>query len=231
MSGKLILQQQLSKFRDRLQAEPLEPEVQEAKNQVISWQIERINRAHADLRADAKTRPTVEFFLKEVYSVRDFRDRDVQLERVSRILSRILPESALLYLAQVLEMNLLTEELDTRMAHVIAPLPEFNSADFEPSIWAEVCRRCDDEAQRRRLVQLIWDGGKRLDSISRNRALGLAIRVGRRPSELAGLGELYRIMRQGYDAFRELPDCDAFLKILVGRETQVLDEIWSKSSV
>lgn len=229
MSANPILQQQLDKIRDRLTAEPLGGETREAKDRVIAWQVERINQTYADLRADARTRPTVEFFLKEVYAARDFRQRDVELERVSRLLGRFLPDSALHYLAQMLEMNLLADELDTRMAHVLAANPEFRANSFDRSIWAELCRRCDDEAERRRLVQLTLEGGTRLNSLARSRKLGFAVKLARAPLELAGVGELFRIMHQGYDAFRGLPDCDAFLTTLVSRESQMLDEIWGRA--
>lgn len=224
--GSKYLQQQLTKMRQRRLAEPLAPEILRAKNQVVAWQIERLNCTYADLRADPQSRSTVEFFLKECYADRDFQQRNFELERISALLARFLPASALQYIAQVLEMNNLTEEMDTRMAYVLEAHPEFDYPAFDPSIWAEICRKCDDEPQRRRLVWLTWDGGKRLDAITGNPGLVIAMRLARRPAELAGVGELYRILRQGYDAFRVMHNAEAFLKTLVSRESQMLDGIW-----
>ena len=125
-------------------------------------------------------------------------------------------------------MNVLTEALDNRLARsLLENKPHLDELTFQD--WSQLCRICDDQKDRRRVIEITWDGGKRLESIAGMPALSMAMRLAEPPARLAGLGELYQIMRVGYDAFCLLPDVDAFLNTLVSREHEVLDRVWGSA--
>ena len=180
---------------------PLEPELAAVRGRVIAWQTERLHRMHADLRAHPRTRPAVEFFLTEVYAPRDFRQRDADLERVSSVLSHVLPKGALDYLGRVLELNVITEELDTEIARIFYEDDDLDAENILSATWIEAVRRSENEAGRRHQVVLMRDGGKHLDRIAFRPAVDFTLRMARRPAEIAGLGELYHVMYNGFQAF------------------------------
>src|SRR5512135_1835698 len=52
------------------------------------WQADRLARTYADLLADPHYHPACEFFLSDIYAPRDFSQRDHDLERIHKFLSR-----------------------------------------------------------------------------------------------------------------------------------------------
>ena len=55
------------------------------------WQADRLARTYADLLADACCRAACEFFLDDIYAPVDFSQRDHDLDRIHRFVSRELP--------------------------------------------------------------------------------------------------------------------------------------------
>jgi hypothetical protein len=102
---------------------------------VREWQAGRLARTHADLLASARFGRAAQFFLSDLYGPKDFSSRDEEVERILPLLIKMLPASALCALALAVELDALSEELDSAMV-------------------AELCRagliECIDEGRLRR---------------------------------------------------------------------------------
>jgi hypothetical protein len=80
------------------------------------FQSARLASTYADLLADKTTRSAALFFLEDLYGTKDFTQRDADIERIIPIMERLLPVAALHYVSQAIELDALSESLDTAMA-------------------------------------------------------------------------------------------------------------------
>lgn len=222
LSAEKVLAQlrRLRRLRAR-QAEEDEP-VRARRLLISHWQSERLARNHADLLQDPRYAPAVRYFFEDVYAGRDFRRRDLELERVSPILSRALPARVVTTLARALEMNALTRELDARLAQALAGL----GADaLSEDVYAECCHRAGDFDERRRQIDLLRLVGLDLDRIVHRPFLRTALRIAHAPAHAAGLGRLMDALERGRDAFARMNGAADFLDTIVGRETRILERL------
>lgn len=57
------------------------------------WQSARLARTCADLAAQPRYAPAVDFFLNDLYAAKDFSQRDAEMIRIYPTLRKLLPES------------------------------------------------------------------------------------------------------------------------------------------
>ena len=76
------------------------------------WQSERLARTYTDLLNDKQYRSACLFFLSDIYSPRDFSQRDQDAEHLYNLLSRFVPQAMLRLLADAIRTNQLTDQLD-----------------------------------------------------------------------------------------------------------------------
>src|SRR5262245_16505488 len=82
---------------------------------LADYQAQRLAQTYADLAAQPRYRPAVEFFLKDLYGPVDYGQRDADIERVFPVMARVLSGPALESITRALELRALTEEFDARM--------------------------------------------------------------------------------------------------------------------
>jgi hypothetical protein len=99
------------------------PEMYDRLGELQRWQSERLLRSHADLRASPRYRAAVEFFFNELYGGGDPRARDRDLQRVQRVMEKLLPTDALRALTLAIELEVLSQELDADLVRALAPGP------------------------------------------------------------------------------------------------------------
>jgi len=213
----------LMRMREFRDARRRDPELARRRRRLTRWQSARLARTHADLLRHPRSRGAVEFFLDHLYAPRDFTRRDQDLERIAPILTRILPASAIGTIAMALEMNVVTEEVDAALLRALA---EQRGAELTEERYLEACRRCDDRPRRLRQIELIWEVGMTLDKVVRLPGAYAALRIAGGPARLAGLGELQKLLENGFSTFREIGGARDFLATIVEREKRILRRIY-----
>ncbi|MGD8708865.1 MAG: hypothetical protein PVF40_00640 [Ectothiorhodospiraceae bacterium] len=224
-SGAAGLLYQLNRARElrrvQVDSEGLDPAVARLRR----WQSERLERTHADLLADRRSRSAMEFFLDELYGPYDFSQRDQDIERIYPIMIRVLPAAAVHTLTRALELNSLSHELDQRLLEVLEN--ELGVRDeITEETYAEAYRRCANPEERARQIDLIDSLGRDLTAIVGRRRTGWLLRVARRPARAAGFGELQSFLERGYDAFRRMPHPQEFLDKVVERERRIMENLF-----
>ncbi len=192
--------------------------------QLTRWQGERLATTHADLLASERYGDAVRFFLSHLYAPKDFSQRDRQLESLSSTLLRVLPGKAILTLAQALEMNVLTGELDERLLNVWShemSLPQ----PLDEATYAEAYRQAGDREDRLRQITLLQRVGQDLDSIVARPLIYPTLALAREPARAAGLESLHSLLIEGFLAFRHMRGAKEFLATLVRRETRIVERI------
>jgi hypothetical protein len=182
------------------------------------WQSARLARTYADLLASERYRPAAEFFLSDLYGPKDFRSRDEELARVVPVMVRVLPARALLTLLEAVQMDTLSESLDTDM--VLALRNARREGDIDLPAYVACGRRVDREQQ----IALVDKIGKTLDRLTRMPLIRVSLRLMHGPAHLAGLGELHSFLQRGFDAFSFMNGADEFLAIVTARETALMRE-------
>ena len=192
-----------------------------ALDRLRAWQAARLRHTYADLAVDRRYAPAIAFFETDLYGRGDFSRRDTDLMRVVPTLVRVVPEGVVSCIAQAVELNALTHDLDLR---VLAALPRADGR-FSVAEYCSAYRRAGALGARRRQIELIDEVGHALDRYVRRPLVRTSLAMMRRPARLAGLGALQDFLERGFAAFRTMHGAEAFLSTVNAREKALLDAI------
>jgi hypothetical protein len=197
------------------------PELRARLDELQAWQAERLLRTHSDLRASPRYRRAVDFFFGELYGGRDPRARDRDLQKVQRIMERLLPAEALRALSLAIELEILTQELD---AAAVRELPD---GPITEQNYREAYRRVGRRADRERQIALLYEIGTFLDHVVRKPLTHALVRLSRGPAHAAGLGGLQEFLERGLEAFESMRGAREFLDLVRVRELRALEEMFA----
>ena len=186
-----------------------------------AWQSKRLEATYADLAAQPRYREATAFFLDDLYGPKDFSARDQEMLRIVPVMARILPESAVETAALAIELEALSEALDQRLAHALAPGP------IDEAAYGAAYRASSTPKEREHQIDLIEAVGLRLDALVHRAFVASTLKLMRKPAHLAGLGDLQDFLERGFDAFRRMDGSEAFLAVLRERETRILSRLFS----
>lgn len=192
-----------------------------ALDRLRTWQGARLRRTYADLAADPRYAPALRFFERDLYGSSDFSRRDAALMRVVPTMVRILPQEVVACVAQAVELNALSHELDLAL---LARLPRADAA-FSVADYCRAYRRAGEFPGRRRQVELIGEVGAALDRYVHKRLVRASLVVMRKPAHVAGLGALQDFLERGVAAFHTMGGARTFLATIRERETALHEAI------
>ena len=160
-----------------------------------------------------------QFFLAELYGPSDLSRHIEDVRRIVPVMMAALPEAGLATVAHAIELNRLSESLDSEMVEALSD----RATQITDAAYAQAYRAVGREADRSRQIDLIALLGQALDRLTRYRFIGIALRAMRGPAELAGLGELQGFLERGYGAFSAMCGGAAeFVAIVAARERALL---------
>jgi hypothetical protein len=190
------------------------------------WQAERLANTYADLLADEQYRPACLFFLSDLYAARDFSQRNHDAEHLYNLLSRFLPEGMLGLLADAIQINQLTSQLDQTLLRVL--VDDLGVKDtITRQVYAQAYRLCNNYPERRAQIELLTRILREAAQGARNPIFAISLRLVRGPAERAGWFELYDFLARGYLACKPMKDVDFFVKTIEQRELEILDKIYA----
>jgi hypothetical protein len=195
-----------------------------------AWQANRLAHTYADLLADPGYRPACEFFLSDIYAPRDFSQRDHDLERIHKFLSRVLPAATIQLLTDTVELNSMTNTLDNYLLQVLVDQLGVTDAVTDAvtaELYAEAYRTCDNHAERVRQIDLTHSILKEVGEGARYLIVGVAMKMAKVPAQHAGWVEIYDFLERGYQAFRQMKDAKTFVETITQREMSLLDLIYA----
>ncbi|NIR28165.1 MAG: hypothetical protein GWN84_02290 [Gammaproteobacteria bacterium] len=210
-----------------LRGPTLSPGTESVRRSLERWQRERLVRTYADLRRHSRYGPAVEFFLNDLYGPKNFQLHEHHFEQIYPVMVRLLPSDVLNTVAQAVEFDVLTRELDMQMLRVLVEELRVTNGISE-EVYAEAYRRCDNYDRRLHQIELVHEVGGDLEELVHKRLVYAALRLARRPARLAGLGDLQDFLERGFAAFRNMRGADKLLDIIVHREKTILDRIYNR---
>src|SRR5689334_10954000 len=192
-----------------------------ALDRLRAWQAARLRQTYADLAAQPRYAKAIRFFQEDLYGSGDFSRRDADLMRVVPAMVRVLPHELVACVAQAVELNALSHELDLLL---LTHLPRADAA-FSVADYCRAYRRAGEFTARRRQIELIGEVGGALDRYVHSRLVRTSLTLMRKPAHMAGLGALQDFLERGVAAFRSMGSADAFLDTVRQRETALHDAI------
>ncbi len=188
--------------------------------QFKSWQSERLGRSFSALRGHPRFGKAAEFFLSDLYGAGDVSWRDRDVSRILPVMTRWLPDSVLLTLAEALELDRLSREFDIEMVRALG------SRVLDADSYGSAYRQVGDAVNRRRQIALIRIVGEELERIVRKPFVLGVLKLARGPARGAGLASLQAFLERGFAAFRHMGPAKEFLDIIVRGETEVMQRLF-----
>lgn len=203
-----------------------DPGLARALEHLARWQSARLGQTYQDLARDPKYTDAIAFFRTDLYGGRDFAQRDADLARAAPAMARILPERVVAPLAQAIELNALSQELDRKL---LARLPS-REAPFTVAQYCDAYRAMDSRTERERQLYLINAFGVALDLHVRNPLIHAALVAMRHPARAAGFATLQAFLEGGFAAFRKMRGAAIFLATIDEREHALMEAIFNGES-
>ncbi len=202
-----------------------EPTAARNRLHLREWQAARLARSHADLLCSPRFGQAAQFFLSDLYGPKDFSSRDEEVERILPLLIKMLPGSALRTIALAVELDALSEELDSAMVAVLCRAGQIDCIDEDA--YAAAYRSVGCQAKRQRQILLIRETGEALERLARKPLLNGLLKLMRRPAHLAGLGDLHEFLERGFNSFRCMGSATDFLASIDHKEQQLSDNLFA----
>jgi hypothetical protein len=217
------LVEQLTRAKELRLSSRCDPKAAEARARLRAWQSVRLARTHADLLKDPRFGDAASFFLAEIYGAHDAGERDAEVERVVPVMTRLLPEAGLETVADAIELDALSEDLDAAVVKALG-----GRADrIDAAAYGRAYRKVGRQEDRKRQLDLIQSLGRSLDRLTHQPFLAGTLKLMRRPAKLAGLGDLQSFLERGYAAFRKMGGAEEFLNLVIARESKLSDALFA----
>lgn len=190
------------------------------------WQARRLEASFDRFLRDPRRRPAAQFFLSDVYNDRDFSRRDADIARVLPMMQKLLPGPLLGTVADAIELGVLTQAFDLRMAqrlHRLAPRRQ----RLDRALYAQAYRNCGLPRLRAHQIDLIGAVGLGLGRAVRMPGIRTLLKLSRGPARAAGLSELQGFLERGFAAFGELGDVREFIAEIEQDERTVSERLFA----
>ncbi len=202
-------------------AHPLRDELDYLGN----WQMTRLKRTHHDLYHDPRYHEGLDFLLQDLYAPKEFSRRDDDVERIFPVVVKLLPDHALSTVASLVELNLISQQLDLALTEVL--FNQLRVHEVTEQTYIEAFRLCDNQSRRLHQIQLVSKVGNDLEKYVHSRLLLTTLKMTRKPADMAGLGQLHSFLQRGFNAFRQMGEVSPLLDCVIQRETRILKRIFA----
>jgi hypothetical protein len=199
-----------------------QPPLRAAALTVKALQARRFSGTYPDALRERSYAAAVRFFLEELYSDKDFSQRDAQFARIAGAIEKLFPAQVAETAVSLAQLHALTEGLDHEMAVAWISLPSgLDQVAGYVRAWRSVGRRSDRDAQLQAVLAL----GEEMVRLTRMPGLRTMLRMMRGPAAAAGLGALQRFLETGFDTFAAMArggGASGFLRMVGDREKALI---------
>ena len=207
------------------------PELARAVSAIKRLQARRFAGTYYDLLESGMYAAAARFFLEELYSERDYADRDAQFARIAGEIEKLFPADVAATAAQLAQLHAMTESLDHDMALQWLADTEGSDALRYVKAWQVVGRAEDRETQ----LQTVLAIGHEMARLTRLPGLRLMLKMMRGPAAAAGLQSLQRFLEAGFDTFAAMAKrrhgAEQFLGTVHEREERLIKRLFADDPV
>lgn len=210
----------VSRLREAALARPL---LRQAVVEVKSLQSLRFAGTYADLLRGGPHADATRFFLEDLYSNKDYAERDAQFSRIAGAIERLFPAQVVQTAVALAGLHALTEDLDQKMGAAWLEVDGgLSPASRYVTCWRVVGRRADRQSQ----LAEVMDIGAQMARLTRTPGLRMMLRMMRGPASAAGMASLQGFLESGFDKFAAVAgrpsSVQAFLSTIERRESALI---------
>ena len=201
--------------------------------EVKRLQARRFAATYADLLADQDYAAATRFFLEELYSDKDYADRDLQFARIAGTIEKLFPAQVVETAVALAQLHAMTEGLDQQLAQAwLAPVHTGLPAGLRyVASWRVMGRRADREAQ----LAVVLGIGVQMARLTRTPGVKMMLRMMRGPAKAAGIASLQRFLETGFDTFAAMVKrprgAQEFLGLIEVREAALIARLFDEELV
>lgn len=208
------------------------PELEAAVLAVKRLQALRFQSTYSDLLEEGRYQSATRFFLEELYSDKDYADRDAQFSRIAGALQKLFPHHVVVTAVSLAELHALTEQLDHAMGQAwISAIGPASDASRYIFAWRSTGRRPERVAQ----LDVVVGIGEELARLTRTPGLRTMLKMMRGPAAAAGMQSLQRFLESGFDTFnalaRQRNGVEDFLELIQRRESRLINALFDDDLV
>lgn len=199
--------------------------LEQSKLAVQDFQVRRLKRDFRDLRRSEEYGPFADFFVTEIYSARDFTERNESFRRLAGQFRTVLGEEIYNGLVRLLDLHSLTDRLDVEIAESlrVAGTPiEFTEANYEVAY-----RTLDNYDDRVLQIDLIVESLQFTHQISRQALIGVVLKSARLAVGLFSKDRTIELLERACTMLRHIKNIDHLVREVRTREIARLDRIYS----
>jgi hypothetical protein len=215
------------------QAATANPVLGTALAEVKALQSRRFAGTYADLLAGGPYRAAAKYFLDELYSDKDYAERDAQFSRIAGVIEKLFPAQAIATAVAMAELHAVTEELDQAMALAWLDQADGRSPPARRYVlaWRDVGRREDRENQLADVMTI----GEEMIRLTHLPGLRTMVKMMRAPAAAAGLKPLQQFLESGFETFAGMEKGKAgaapFLATIRSRESALIMSLFESGLV
>lgn len=198
----------------------------EAKAAVQDFQVRRLKRDFRDLRMTEEYGPFAEFFATEIYSAKDFTERNESFRRLTGQFRHILGDDIYTGLVGLLDLHSLTDELDEMVAEglLVRQIPlTFSEAQYE-----RIYREIDNYEVRVHQIEMIVTSLAFTHRISHQALIGVVLKSAKVATGLFSKDRTVAVLEHAYSTLRHIKDIGFLSGEIERREISRLDRIYGK---
>jgi hypothetical protein len=198
-----------------------------ASAQIKRYQALRFQATYADMLQSPRYKTAATFFLHELYSDKDYAERDQQFARIASTIAKLFPQAVVNTAAALAEVHALTENLDDLMARQWLESQSSEPGMSQHARYIHCWRRAADAPARHRQLDVVLELGGQLSRLTRKPGLRTLLRMMRQPAAAAGLSALQGFLESGFNTFAQMRGADEFLKLIQQRETEWIASLFT----
>jgi hypothetical protein len=210
-----------------------EPALAAAVASVKRFQARRFAGSYSDLLASRDYAAAARFFLDELYSDKDYAERDAQFARIAGAIERFFPADVAATSVALAQLHALTEDLDQAIARhwLSTQTAQTEESGRYVQAWRAVGRQGDRLSQLATVLEI----GREMARLTRTPGLRLMLKMMRGPAAAAGLSSLQRFLEIGFDTFaamaRRPGGAERFLETIQQRESALIGMLFDAEFV
>jgi hypothetical protein len=209
-------------------AAPGDALIAEAKSAVQEFQVRRLKRDFRDIRMSAEYGPLCDFFASEIYSARDFTERNAGFRRVTTQFRNILGEEIYHGLIRLLDLHALTDRLDTEIASLLAD--QGTPVNFTETQYEEAYRKLDNYDDRSAQLEMIVESFHFTHRVSQMTFIGMVLKSAKIASGLFTKDHSIDLLDRAYWLMRDVKNIEPFTEEVARRELARLDRIYGRGA-
>jgi hypothetical protein len=170
-----------------------------------------------------------EFFADEIYSARDFTERNESFRKVTTQFRAIIGDEIFTGLIRLLDLHRLTDELDDKMAVLLEQeslIEVFTEADYEYAY-----RALDNYGERRTQLEMIVDSLRFTHDVSQRAFIGMVLRSARVAAGIFTKDRILELLDTAYHTLRGIENIEPLTAEVWRRELARLDRIYAPEPV